>query len=188
MAAPQKMPRYHGSSGTFGTSGVEPDARGPEATPPHIVLRVASVLPFAMTTIVAFIAVIAFVVVIIFGAGPDSGSQPIWRWAQGRSASEIVGQVLLAVAIGLIPVAVAALAGAATWYGFKEDASRIFWIAVEALWGVLVIALVVMARAHAGLLDSLSFSGLDWWFAFGVLAYAMIVAGLRVRVGRQPRD
>lgn len=186
MATPQKMPRYHGSSGTFGTAGPEPDPHGPQATPPHLVLRVASVLPFAMTAIIGFIAIIAYIVVVVFGAGP--GSQPIWRWAQGKSAGEIVSQVLVAVAIGLIPVAVAALAGAATWYGYREDASRIFWIAVEALWGVLVVALVVLARSHAGVLRSLSFSALDWWFAFGVLAYAMIVAGMRVRIGRAARD
>jgi hypothetical protein len=40
---------------------------------------------------------------------------------------------------------------------------------------------VYLDRARQAWLDDLGLSRLDWWFAFGVVAFAMVLAGVRLR-------
>ena len=51
----------------------------------------------------------------------------------------------------------------------------------------MAVGLVVVDRMRHEWLTQLGLSTFDWWFAFGVVAFAMIMAGVRVRQGRAAR-
>jgi len=143
------------------------------------------VLPFLLVAAIGLIAVISWALIVVFGIG---SGDPIWRWAEGTTAAHILGQVLLAIVIGLIPAGVTVLASWAGVRGFREDSGTCFWLAAQLAWGLIAIALVVIDRAKHEWLDSLGLSALDWWFAFGVVAFAMIMSGVRLRQARSRRD
>ena len=128
------------------------------------------------------LAVVSWVLIIVLGAG---SGDPIWQAARGCPRPSCSGRLVLAVLIGLAPLVVTAAASWATARGFREDAGRPFWTITQSVWGLAAVGLVVLDRSRAAWLEELGFSTLDWWFAFGVVAFAMIVAGVRLR--RAPR-
>jgi hypothetical protein len=178
--------------GRFGEDGrIDPDSLGPEdeenAFGPggptrDVVLRAFSVVPFLLVAALGLIGAISWVLVIVLGIG---SSEPIWRAARGVSLGEFLWQALLAVLIGLAPILIALGGSWATAHGFGETSGRPFWTAVEGVWGLVAMGLVYVDRARQEWLDDLGLSRLDWWFAFGVVAFAMILAGMRLR--RAPR-
>ena len=157
--------------------------------PEDVALRALSVVPFVLVAALGVIALVGWVIVIVFGvsAPGSAGGEPIWRWAQGQSIGHVVGQLALAVGIGLIPVAVVLAGSWATIHGFRQDPHPLFWPLAELLWGIVAIALVVLDRARSQLLDDLGVSSLDWWFAFLTVAVAMVLAGVRLRRLRPDR-
>lgn len=147
-------------------------------------LRALSVVPFVLTAALGVIALVGWIVVIVFGIGaPGTGSdaEPIWRWAQDRSLLVIVTQAVLAIAIGLIPAAIMLAAAWAAMQGFQERPHPLFWPAAEIIWSVIAVALVVMARTQERFLSDIGVATTDWWFAFGLVAFAMILAAARIR-------
>ena len=186
------MPDDHQKRHSFGYDGrVDPDsvapedeerAAGPDGPTVDVVLRALSVVPFLLVAAVGLIAIISWALLIVFGVG---SSEPIWEAVQGLSATELVWQLFLAVVIGVVPVLVTLAASWATARGFSEDAGRAFWTAVQGVWGLVAVGLVYLRQAREGWLDDVGLSGLDWWFGFGVVAFAMILAGVRLR--RAPR-
>ena len=46
------------------------------------------------------------------------------------------------------------------------------------------VGLVVIDRVRHAWITALGLTGLDWCFAFGMVAFAMIIAGLRLRRAR----
>lgn len=160
----------------------EEEAVGPDGPSSDVVVRALSVMPFLLLATVGLIGIISWVVVILFGVG---GGEPIWDAVKGLSAAQVVWQLLLAVLIGLAPLAVVLAASWATARGFGESSGKTFWTITQGVWGLLGFGLVYVWTAHRALLGHLELSATDWLFAFGVVAFAMILAGVRLR--RAPR-
>jgi len=182
-----KMPRYSHRGLDTSPADWEPDEddiRRAQIPERGVVLRGLSVVPFALVAALGLIAAISWALVIVFGLG---GGEPIWDWAKGHTLAHVLGQILLAVGIGLIPVGVTVLASWAIIHGFRERPSRYFWPATQVFWSVLAVGLVYVYRARHAWLDSAGLTGTDWWFGFCVVAFAMIMAGLRIRARRAGR-
>ncbi len=161
----------------------EEEAVGPDGPGTDVVVRALSIMPFLLAAALGLIGIISWVLIIVFGVG---GGQPIWDAVQGLSAGELLKQLLLAVAFGLIPLAVVLGASWATSRGFREDSGRVFWTVTQAVWALAGLGLIYVWQARHDLIGNLGFSGLDWWFAFAVVAFAMVLAGVRLR--RAPRS
>ncbi len=182
-----KMPRYSHRGLDTSPADWEPDEddiRRSQIPERGVVLRGLSVVPFALVAALGLIAAISWALVIVFGLG---GGEPIWDWAKGRTLAHVFGQALLAVGICLIPVGVTVLASWAVIHGFRERPSRFFWPVAQVFWSVLAVGLVYVDRARHQWLDSIGLNATDWWFGFAVVAFAMIVAGLRIRAQRAGR-
>jgi hypothetical protein len=182
-----KMPRYSNRGLDTSPTDWEPDEddiRRSQIPERGVVLRGLSVIPFALVAALGLIAAISWALVIVFGLG---GGEPIWDWAKGHTPAHVFGQVLLAVGIGLIPVGVTVLASWAVIHGFRERPSRFFWPVAQVFWSVLAVGLVYVDRARHQWLDSIGLNATDWWFGFAVVAFAMTVAGLRIRAQRAGR-
>ena len=160
----------------------EERAAGPDGPTADVVIRALSVIPFVLIAALGLISVVSWLLIIVLGVG---SGDPIWEVVQGLSAAELLWQMLLAVFIGLVPAGVTLVASWATARGFREDAGRTFWTVVQSLWGLAAVGLVVVDRTRQAWLEEMGFSALDWWFMFGVVAFAMILAGVRLR--RAPR-
>jgi hypothetical protein len=161
----------------------EERAAGPEGPSADIVVRALSVVPFLLLAAFGLIGVISWVLIILFGVGDGD---PIWVAAKGLSFGHLVWQLVLAILIGLIPLLVVLGASWATSRGFGADASRTFWTVVQALWGLAGIGLIALRQFRQAWLSDAGFSGFNWWFLFGMVAFAMILAGMRLR--RAPRS
>ena len=48
----------------------------------------------------------------------------------------------------------------------------------QGLWGLVAVGLVYAERTWDRSLQDLGLSGLEWWFGLGVVAFAMILAGV----------
>ena len=181
-----KMPRYSHRGLDDSPSEWEPDEddiRGSQIPERGTVLRGLSVIPFALVAALGLIAAVSWALVIVFGLG----GEPIWEWAKGRTLAHVLGQVLLAVGIGLIPVGVMVLASWAVIHGFRERPSRYFWPVAQVFWTVLAVGLIYVDRARHEWLDSIGLNATDWWFGFAVVAFALTMAGLRIRAQRVGR-
>jgi hypothetical protein len=176
-----------GEDGRVEPESLTPDdeerAAGPDGPSVDIVVRASSVVPFLLSAALGLIGIVSWVLIILFGVG---GGEPIWRAVQGLSAAELLWQLLLAVLVGLAPVAIVLAASWATAHGFQEDSGRTFWTVTQGLWGLGGLGLVYVKQARPEWMGQLQFSATDWWFAFGVVAFAMILAGVRLR--RAPRS
>ncbi|MFA4966344.1 MAG: hypothetical protein WC709_12040 [Thermoleophilia bacterium] len=150
---------------------------------PHFALRVLSVLPFILFGAIAVIAFVAWIGLVVFGLGADQ--EAIWRWASGRSSAEVLAQVALAAGIGLGPVAVLLLTMWATMRGFGEQPALYFWLFAEIVFAALGLALVAGRTQWPGFMESIGLAGAQWWFAFAIVGYSMIVAHLRARGERR---
>jgi hypothetical protein len=162
--------------------GDEEAAAGPGGASADIVLRALSVLPFLLVAAIGLIAIVSWVLIIVLGAG---SAEPIWDAVAGMSGGELVWQLLLAVLIGAAALLVTVLGSWATAHGFQEDSGRPFWIMTQGVWGLVAVGLVYVERTWDTSLRDLGLSGLEWWFGLGVVAFAMILAGVRLR--RAPR-
>jgi hypothetical protein len=184
---PDDRQKHH----TWGDDRVDPDslrpddeerAAGPEGPSVDVVVRALSVIPFLLVAALGLIGIVSWVLIILFGVG---GGEPIWRSVQGLTLPQLLWQLLIAVLIGLAPLAAVLGASWATAHGFR-DAGRTFWTVTQGLWGLAGLGLIFVKQARHEWLDQLGFSATDWWFAFGVVAFAMILAGVRLR--RAPRS
>jgi len=148
-----------------------------------VILRALSVVPFVLVAAFGVIALVGWISVIVFGlSAPGSdGGEPIWRWVQGRSLGHVAGQLALAAGVALVPLGVTLLAGWATIHGFRSDPHRYFWPAAQLFWGVVGLGLVIVDRVWPETLRYVGVSTLDWWFAFVMVAVALILAGVRAR-------
>ena len=182
---PEKHHRW-GEDGRVEPESLTPDdeerAAGPEGPSVDIVVRALSVIPFLLLAALGLIGIVSWVLIIVLGVG---SGEPIWKAAQGLSALELLWQLLLAVLIGLAPLFITLAASWATARGFREDSGRTFWTVTQGIWGLAGIGLVYVGRARDDLLKDYGFSATDWWFAFGVVAFAMILAGVRLRRARR---
>ena len=189
MPAPDDWQKRHawGEDGRVDPEDLVPDdeeeAVGPEGPSGDIVLRALSVIPFLLMAALGLIGIISWVVIIVFGVG---SGEPIWDAVKGLSAAQVLWQLLLAVLIGLAPLAVVLVASWATARGFRESSGKTFWTVTQGVWGLLGFGLIYVWTARRDVLDRLEFSATDCWFAFGVVAFAMILAGVRLR--RAPRS
>jgi hypothetical protein len=161
----------------------EEEAVGPEGPSTDIVVRALSVVPFLLMAALGLIGIVSWVLIILFGVG---SGEPIWDAIQGLSTAQLLWQLLLAVLIGLLPLAVVLVASWATARGFRQDSGKTFWTVTQGVWGLLGFGLIYVWTARHDLLDQFGFSATDWWFGFGVVAFAMILAGARLR--RAPRS
>ena len=175
-----------GEDGRVAPESLAPDdeerAAGPEGPSVDIVVRALSVIPFLLIAALGLIGIVGWALIVVLGVG---GADPIWVAAQGLSAWELLWQLLLAVLIGLAPLFVTLAASWATARGFREASGRTFWTVTQSLWGLAGIGLIYVGRVRDDLLKDSGFSSTDWWFAFGVVAFAMVLAGMRLR--RAPR-
>jgi hypothetical protein len=177
------LPRYDGRVDPDSlTPKDEERAAGPEGPSADVVLRALSVVPFLLAAAVGLIAIISWVLIIVFGVG---SAEPIWESIQGLSGTELVWQLFLAVVVGVVAVLITLAASWATAHGFREDAGRPFWTMTQAVWGLVAVGLVYLARTKGGWLEDAGLSRVDWWFGLLVVAFAMILAGVRLR--RAPR-
>ncbi|NLE21426.1 MAG: hypothetical protein GX624_01395 [Actinobacteria bacterium] len=182
------MPDEHHRIGRFGEDHrADPDslapedeesAVGPEGPTVDVVLRALSVVPFLLVAALGLIGAVSWILIILLGIG---SSEPIWRSVRGLSLSDILWQLLLAVLTGMVPVLLTLAASWAAAHGFRESSGRPFWTAVEGVWGLAGLGLVYVDRARGEWLDAIGLSRSDWWFAFAVVAFAMIIAGMRLR-------
>jgi len=160
----------------------EERAAGPDGPSGDVVVRALSVVPFILLAALGLIGVISWVLIIVLGIG---SGEPIWKVAQGLSTAELLWQILLAVLIGLVPVGITLIASWAAGRGFSEYSGRPFWTVVQALWGIAAVGLVLVDRTRQAWIEEMELTSLDWWFMFGVVAFGMILAGVRLR--RAPR-
>jgi hypothetical protein len=183
VSGADKIPRYshRGLDSHPDWEPDEDDVRRSQVPQRGSAVRGLSVVPFALVAALGLIAAISWALLIVFGLG---GGEPIWDWAKGHTLGHVLAQILLAVGIGLMPVAVTLLASWAVIHGFRQHPSRYFWPAAQVFWGVIMIGLVVVDRARHQWLDSIGLTATDWWFGFAVVAFAMIMAGLRLRAQR----
>jgi hypothetical protein len=176
-----------GEDGRVDPDSIAPDdeeeAVGPDGPSTDVIVRALSVVPFLLVAALGLIGIVSWVVIILFGAG---GSDPIWVAIKGLSAVQLLWQLLLALLIGLVPVLITLAASWATARGFREESGKMFWILTQGLWGLVAVMLVYLDRSRPQALDQLGLAATDWWFAFGVVAFAMILAGVRLR--RAPRS
>ncbi len=161
----------------------EEEAVGPEGPSTDVIVRALSVVPFLLVAALGLIGIVSWVLIILFGIG---SGKPIWDAIQGLSIAQLLWQLLLAVLIGLLPLAVVLAASWAASRGFRQDSGKAFWTVTQGLWGLMALALFYVEAVRHDLLDRYGFSAIDWWFAFGVVAFAMILAGVRLR--RAPRS
>lgn len=160
----------------------EERAAGPDGPSADVVVRALSVIPFVLLAALGLIGAISWVLIIVLGIGSN---EPIWKVAQGLSAAQLLWQILLAVLIGLVPVGITLIASWAAGRGFSEYSGRPFWTVVQTLWGIAAVGLVLVDRTRQAWIEEMELSALDWWFMFGVVAFGMILAGVRLR--RAPR-
>jgi len=158
--------------------GDEEEAAGPDAPSHGLVARALSVVPFLLVAACGLIGVVGWLIIVLLGVGTG---EPIWRAIKGLSPAQVLWQLLLVVLIGAVPVLFTLAGSWATSHGFSESSGRIFWGVSEALWGLAALGLVAVDRARHVWLTDLGLSTLDWWFLFGVVAFAMIMAGVRMR-------
>ena len=186
---PDDHQKYHpwGEDGRVDPESLIPDdeerATGPEGPTGEMAVRALSVAPFLLVAALGLIGIVSWVIILVFGAG---SADPIWVALRGLSPVQLLWQLLLAVLIGVIPLLITLVASWATARGFRGDSGRTFWIVSQGLWGLAGIGLVYVVRVRGDLLSDYGFSATDWWFAFGVVAFAMILAGVRLR--RAPRS
>jgi hypothetical protein len=189
VAPPDDHQKYHpwGEDTRVDPDSLVPDdeerATGPEGPSGEMAVRALSVAPFLLIAALGLIGIVSWVIILVLGAG---SANPIWVALRGLSLVQALWQLLLAVLIGLIPVLITLVASWATVRGFRGDSGRTFWIVAQGLWGLAGIGLVYVVRMRGDLLTDYGFSATDWWFAFGVVAFAMILAGVRLR--RAPRS
>ena len=136
-------------------------------------------IPFVILGVIAVIAILTWVLVIVFGVG--AAAEPLWEWVRGRSFWEVVVQVGLAVLGLLAAVAVLVLSMLATSYGARERQAAWFWPLTQFFFTGVALALVMLDHLRPGALADLGIAGRDWWLIFGYAAYAVLMAGLRMR-------
>ena len=156
----------------------EEQAAGPDAPSRGLITRGLSIVPFLLVAAVGLIGVVGWLLILLLGIG---GAEPIWKSLQGLTLLQILWQLLLAVLIGCVPVLFVLAGSWATAHGFSEDSGRTFWALTQALWGLAAVGLVVIDRVRHAWITTLGLTALDWWFMFGVVAFAMIIAGVRLR-------
>jgi len=171
-----------GDDGSAGPHGVAIDddvqAGGRRYTGADAFVRALSVVPFLIVAVLGLIGVVAWVLIMVFGLG---SGQPIWRAVQGFSTTDLIRELFLAVLIGAASLAVAAGGSSVKPHGFPEDSGRVFLTVTQGVWGLALIGMVYVWRAPPGWLDGSGFASTDRWFAFGVVAFAVILAGVRRR-------
>lgn len=150
---------------------------------PGLALRLVSIIPFGLIGAFSVIAIVAWFAVVIFGAGTDRGA--LWTWAQGKPAGEVLSQVALAIALGLIPVAILVLCTWATMRGFDTEPALYFWLFTEITFTALSLALVAGRVRYPEFMENISLGGQEWWFALALVGFGMTVAHLRVRRDRK---
>ena len=165
------------------------DIRGAEEHDPGLVLRIASVLPFVLIGAFGVIAFVAWLVVFVFGVRPPGQEgQPVWEWAAGKPAGQVAGQVALLLVIGVVCAGVVVASIYATGYGVRADQSRRFWFGAQAVFSVLGFLLLAGRSVAPGFMKEIGLSGSQWFFAFGLVAFSMIVVGLRMRREGEDED
>ena len=127
----------------------------------------------------AVIAVLTWVLVFVFGVG--GAAEPIWEWVSGRSFAEVVVQFGLALLGLLAAVAVLVLSMLATSYGARRRQAPWFWPLTQFIFTGVALGLVALDYFRPGALADLGVAGRDWWLVFGWAAYAVLMAGLRMR-------
>ncbi len=160
----------------------EERAAGPEGPTGEVAVRALSVAPFLLVAALGLIGIVSWVIILLLGGG---SGDPIWIALRGLSLGGLLWQLVLAVLIGLTPLLVTLGASWAAARGFRPDSGRTFWVVTQGLWGLAGIGLVYVIRVRGDLLAEYGFSATDWWFAFGVVAFAMILAGVRLRRASQ---
>jgi hypothetical protein len=161
----------------------EEEAVGPEGPTADVVVRALSVIPFLLVSALGLISIVSWVLLLVFGIG---GAEPIWRAVQGLSLPALLWQVLVAILIGLGALGVTLVASWAAARGFRAESARTFWTVSQGFWGLVAVGIAYLWRSEPPFVQELGFASTDWWFAFGVVAFAMILAGVRLR--RAPRS
>jgi hypothetical protein len=158
------------------------DIRAAQEPDPGLVLRLASVLPFVLIGAFGVIAFVAWIVVFVFGVGlPGQQGQPVWKWAAGKPAGEVVGQVALMLVIGAVCAGVVVASIYATGYGVRARQPRRFWFVAQVFFSVLGFLLLAGRSAAPDFMREIGLSGGQWLFAFCLVAFSMVVVGLRMR-------
>jgi hypothetical protein len=187
VAEDQQRHRRWGEDGRVDPVDLVPDdeerAAGPEGPTVDVVVRALSVIPLLLLAALGLIGIVSWVLIIVLGIG---SGEPIWDAAQGLSAGRLLWELLLALLIGLVPLAVVVAASWATARGFRQESGKTFWTVSQGFWGLAAVGLVYVWRVQHGWVDAFELTSTDWWFAFGVVAFAMILAGVRLR--RAPRS
>ena len=179
------MPRSRRIPGDIGWRP-EPDAADRAGVvEPGLILRLLSVVGFFVAGVTGVIALVGWALVFVVGLG----DQPtIWGWARGRPAGEVVAQVVLVVLLGVVCAGVTLVAMWAAWRGLQASAGRRFWVATQAVVGVVAVGLVVVDRRYPAALEEVGVGGWEWWLLSGVVALALVTAHLRMRrAGAGPR-
>jgi hypothetical protein len=159
----------------------EEDVLAAQQPEPGLALRVVSVIPFILAGAFGVIAFVAWLAVLVLGAGTDRG--PAWSWAKGKPAGEVLTQFGLLILIGLLCAGVVALSIYATTYGFRTQQPRHFWGVAQWVFSALGFLLLAGRTLFPDFMKDIGLTGGQWYFAFGLVAFAMIVVGLRRRRG-----
>jgi len=159
----------------------EEDVLAAQRPEPGLILRVISVISFILAGAFGVIAFVAWIIVLVLGVGTNRGA--VWMWAVGKPTREVLTQVGLLILIGLLCAGVVALSIYATTYGFRTQQPRHFWGIAQGVFSALGFLLLAGRTMFPGFMKDIGLTGGQWYFAFGLVAFAMIVVGLRMRPG-----
>jgi len=177
--------RVPGDLGWRLEDGSQSSSPGDPTPQPGGLLRVLSVIPFVVLGAVAVIALVGWLLIFVLGVGEQ---ESLWAWASGLSGGEILRGLAVVLGLGLGCLVALVLAMWATLYGFRLDASRLFWTAWQVAAAAALVALIV-TEAVASSRDAVGLRPFDVLFLAVALVAAFVVFRLRSRdAGSPSRD
>jgi hypothetical protein len=164
------------------------DAPGEEASltvEPGFALRIASIVPFLLVTLLGIVALMGWFLVVFLGGG---GRDPIEVLVASGTVRHTLPQVAQAIGLGIPVLGITLLSMWAAMHGLARSSGRLFWRVTEFVFSLLTAVLLLVAVTKPDFVTQLGVSGRQWFVAFGILGYTLVVCRLRERMWVKASD